>query len=128
MACTFFDIYNSLFYFVSLFLLLVLFFSLVFLNFYADFLFLFIHYSSVPLDLDLVAQFSVFYGRIKPKVEVFLSSMGKLNQSRSRISAQGFLSILQVSYFFVGFLLKDCSLGNISVACLVIPSFFLYYY
>ena len=37
-----FDIYNSLFYFISLFLLLVLFFSL-FLIFYADFLFLFIH-------------------------------------------------------------------------------------
>ena len=49
-----------------------------FLNFYGNFLFLFIHYSSVPLDLDLVVQFSVFYGRIKPKVEVFYIFYGRI--------------------------------------------------
>ena len=75
-----FDIYNSLFYVISVFLLLVLFFYLFFV-FYVDFLFLFIHYSSVSFYLDLVAWipnflgelnqirsiFKTFYGRIKPK-------------------------------------------------------------
>jgi len=51
--------------------------------------------------------------------------MGELNQSRSRISVQDFLSILQVSDFCWIFV-EGLSFGKYLVACYAIPSFFLY--
>ena len=60
-----FDIYNSLFYVISIFLLLVLFFYLFFV-FYADLLFSFIHYSSVSFLFGFGCVVSYLPGRIKP--------------------------------------------------------------